>query len=51
MEQESANQENVVCKSFFISGEDNERKYRFTQKWIEYINQTEINKGRNLPKP
>ena len=47
---EQTNQRDEICKSIFIGGDDAEIRYRFTQKWIEYINQSEKNKGRNLLK-
>ena len=44
------NQRDEICKSVFLGGSDAEIRYRFTQIWIKYINQSEKNKGQNLLK-
>ena len=46
---EKTDQKSENCQSIFQSGEDAEIRIRFTQKWIEYINLSEKNKGRKLP--
>lgn len=38
---DTTEQRDEICKSIFLGGEDADIRYRFMQKWIEYINQSE----------
>jgi hypothetical protein len=38
------NNTHIICKSIFKSGDSKPIVNQFTQKWIELINQSEINK-------